>query len=202
MFRAATAFLFLALIGPACARAEVLTCATFKQRLTEALGAQPAGVALKPSFAAEGGSGRVKRYDWAGVPDLAGKLTCGADDAFADFFMAFEPRARLSPAVPADLTRFDALAAASVCALSDAAPDACRAMVATMTEDGTDGYTEDLASGKARPQNLQDYDFAPDLDAVFYVTPAALSWAVGPGIFTTLDAARPPFKPEDRDNDE
>ena len=200
MFRLA-AVAVLSLLGAVAAQAEVLTCAVFKDRLAQALGQQTKGAAA-PHFADFGGSRSVGRYDWSSAPDLAGKLTCGPDDAFADFFMAYGTGARASSDIPGDLGRFDALAAASVCALSNGSPEACKAMVTTMTGDGIDQYKEDMAQHDERPQSLQDYDFAPDLDAVFYLTPTALSWAVGPGVFKTVEAARPPLAPVDRDTDD
>ncbi len=201
MFRLMMAAVLCSLWNGAGARAEVLTCATFKTRLAQALAAQASGEPPRLSFAATGGGGAIRRYDWRGVPNLSGKLTCGPGDAFADFFMAYDPDARSGAAVPADLARFDALAAGSVCALSDGTREACHAMATTMTGDGIDQYKEDLAGGDLRPQSLQDYDFAEDLDAVFYVTPTTLSWAIGPGVYKTVEAARPPLAPKDRDDD-
>ena len=202
MFRSTLGPAVLAsILHAATARAETLTCAAFKDRLATALDAQAAGVP-HPTFAASGGGGTVRRYDWDGVPHLSGKLTCGAQDAFADFYMAFDPTARPSAAAPADIAGFAAVAAASVCALSSGSAEACHAMVATMTGDGLDQYKEDVKQGDDRPQGLQDYDFATDLDAVFYVTPTALSWAVGPGIYTTVTAERPPLVPQDQDKDD
>lgn len=201
MFRLTASALLTVLLGSTEGRAETLTCAMFKDRLAEAFNAQLKGAAALRYADAEG-NGSFTRYSWTGAPDLGGKLTCGRDDAFADFYMTVAPEVRASSAAPSDTTRFDALAAASVCALSDGSPAACKAMATTMTGDGIDQYEEDLAKHDERPQSLQDYDFAKDLDAVFYVTPTTFSWAIGPGVYTTVEAARPPLVPQDRDKDD
>ena len=195
------AFVFYA-VGVPDLSAETLRCAVFKTRLAEAMQAPGSKVTTPLTFTRfRDGAASGTRYDWTGVPGLMGKLTCGPDDAFADFYMMIDPATRLSAAVPADIDRFTDLGAASICALSAGSPEACRAMIATMTQDGIDAYEDDLANRDPRPQSLQDYDFAKDLDAVFFVTPSAMSWAIGPGLFTPVDAERPVLVPVDRDKD-
>jgi hypothetical protein len=188
------------LIGPRCASAETLSCTVFKARLDQAMREGSAHGTTPLTFTRVGdGAASGTRYDWSGGPGLSGKLTCGPDDAFADFYMMIDPATRPSIAVPADISRFTDLGAASICALSAGSPPACQAMMTAMTQDGIDQYEEDLAHHDPQPQSLQDYDFAKDLDAVFYVTPRTMSWAIGPGLFTTVEAERPALAPVDRD---
>ena len=176
--------------------AAVLTCDQFQARLAEALGTLPGQDRPVPVFAAKP-TGRT--IAWSGVPGLSGRLTCGDAGAFADFYMVVDPGLRGPSAL---VPGFVALAAASVCALSAGTPEACLAVATTMTTDGLDQVKEDLAQHDDQPQSLQDYDLAPDLDAVFYVTPAAISWAIGPGLYATLATERQPLEPEDRDKDD
>ena len=201
MFRSMLAVVVLSpLIGVPYASAETLRCAVFKTRLDEAMRAGGARDTTPLTFTrGRAGVASGTRDDWRGSPGLSGKLTCGPDDAFADFYMMIDPATRPSIAVPADISRFTALGAASICALSAGSPAACQAMMTSMTQDGIDQYEEDLAHQDPQPQSLQDYDFAKDLDAVFYVTPRAMSWAIGPGLFTTVEAERPALAPVDRD---
>jgi hypothetical protein len=195
-----TALLAIAILSATAAKAEVLTCAAFKTRLGEALHAS--GMAAHPPFAFTPAGTTVqsgRRYDWSGLPGLSGKLTCGANDAFADFYMAVDPATRPSHAVPDDLGAFRDLSAASICALSAGPALACRAMMTAMTDDAIDDYEDDLEKHAPRPRSLQDYDFAEDLDATLLITPGTLSWAIGPGLFNTVDSARPTLDPHDRD---
>ena len=75
-------------------------------------------------------------------------------------------------------------------------------MMARMTEEGITNYRDDLAQHDDHPQGLIDYDLFPGLDAVLYLTPRALSWAVGPGIYATVGTAPPALDPRDHDEEE
>jgi hypothetical protein len=180
---------------------EPLTCARFETRLDAAarlLGA-PESAPRVFTLEHDGGSTGM-RFAWVGSDGLSGRLTCGRRDAFADFYMT----GALSPSAAAISTRatFEALAAASICALTAAAPEACRALATTMTGDALSRYQRFVADGGEHVPGPLDYDLAKGLDAVVFATPTALSWGIGPGFRATLDAAPAALAPKNKDDEE
>jgi hypothetical protein len=176
---------FALLLSPCPAWAEVLTCDVFKNRIDQTVRdmgglVAPPG-ALKQSY--DGGAETGKRFEWTGDVGIAGTMTCGKTGAFEDFGIAIDEAARTSDSLGIALDRFMELASASVCALSDAPANDCRALV----------------KGDAVPTGTRDFVIVDGVDAELDMTPVGITWSIGPGLSATTEAGKRALKPRNLD---
>ena len=195
------AVFWLAFASPAVAAdGGVLTCDQFRQRLDRTIRdmgdrVAPPG-ALKPSYAG-GDSG--KRFDWDGIVGLSGTMNCSKRDAFEDFGIAIAEATRTSDDLPVVLQRFMELASASTCALADATPDACRALVKTMTLGSLAQFRDAAGKGDAMPTGTRDFFIVEGVDAELDMTPVGITWSIGPGLSMTTSATPQKLAPKNAD---
>jgi len=192
---------FALLLSPCPAWAEVLTCDVFKNRIDQTVRdmgglVAPPG-ALKQSY--DGGAETGKRFEWTGDVGIAGTMTCGKTGAFEDFGIAIDEAARTSDSLGIALDRFMELASASVCALSDAPANDCRALVKTMTAGSLAQFRDAVAKGDAVPTGTRDFVIVDGVDAELDMTPVGITWSIGPGRSATTEAGKRALKPRNLD---
>jgi hypothetical protein len=189
------------LLLPCSAGAEVLTCDVFKARIDQTVRdmgglVAPPG-ALKQIY--DGGAETGKRFEWTADVDIAGTMTCGRLGTFEDFSIAIDEAARTSDRLGIALDRLMELASTSVCALSDARPNDCRALVKTMTTGSLTQFKDAVAKGDGVPTGTRDFVIVEGVDAELDMTPVGITWSIGPGLSMTTDATRRPLKPRNLD---
>ncbi len=192
----------LALLGTALAAATPeppLSCDAFEARLATTIASMgglvaPPG-ALVLAYDAEAGT----RYDWTGTAGLSGSITCGRAGAFEDFAIALTASARLSDELPAALGRLSEMAAASICTLADADPQACRALAGRMRDESLAQFKAAVARGDAVPVGSRDYFVVAGVDAEMELTPVSVTWSIGPGQAATTGTTRRKLDPRNVD---
>jgi hypothetical protein len=194
-------FLALTFMLPCSARAEVLTCNVFKPRLDQTVRdmgglVAPPG-ALKQIY--DGGAETGKRFGWSADLDIAGTMTCGRLGTFEDFSIAIDEAARTSDRLGIALDRLIELASVSVCALADASPIDCRALVKSMVTASLAQFKDAAAKGDAVPTGTRDFVIVNGVDAEIDMTPLGITWSIGPGLSMTTDASKQPLKPRNLD---
>ncbi len=179
--------------------AASLTCDAFKQRLRETIdrdGNRVAQISFSQSSTAGLDGDRV--YNWDGIINLSGDITCGADGHFGDFSIALDLKDGLKAA---DFARMAVLAESSVCSLTSSNHDACTSFVQNMFSVSTEQLKKESDRGEKTPGGTCDFFLFDKVDAEFDVSPATMTWTVGPGSFGPMAAEKQALAPERRDAD-
>lgn len=194
-----TSLVALVLAPARAGAAEVLTCEAFEARLDETITAMGEHVAHPGPMRLVYGGEADRKFDWSGIVGLAGSVTCSKADAFEDFSIAIPEAYRTSDDLPTALKRFMELASASVCTLAEGQPEACRALVKTMTDATLADFRTAVAKGEAVPSGSRDFYIVDGVDAEIDMTPVDISWSIGPGLAMTTGAAKQRLSPRNMD---
>lgn len=179
------------LFGTGVAGAASLTCEDYKDRLNSALlaGGSPAAVGFVLGFA---NAVRGKRYDWnAGA--MEGSMNCGPADQFEEFGIRLQFRDRST--FSETLKQFITIQGASICALASDTPPTCTNFGRRMLQTVLEQVGRDYTRGVKLPSAVVDRPVFPGTTASLASAPTLITFLVGPGLGSSLDAARQPLSP-------
>lgn len=181
--------LLVAFLGVGAAQAEPLTCDVFRDRLNGALlssGQEMDAIAFKPGFSSVA---RGTRFDWS-TPDLNGTLSCGPADQFEEFGVElhFKDRNEVARA----LLKFKTLQGASLCALTAGSMPVCIEFGRAMMQQALEQMGQAFNHGAREPAGLSARDVAA-VHVELTSAPTLITYLVGPGRGSTIDAARQPL---------
>lgn len=179
------------LFGTGVAGAASLTCEDYKDRLNGAMlaGGSPAAVSFVLGFA---NAVRGKRYEWtAGA--VEGSMHCGPSDQFEEFGIRLHFRDRST--FSETLKQFITIQGASICALVSDTPPACTNFGRRMLQTALEQVGRDYNRGVKLPSAVVDRPLFPGTTASLASAPTLMTFLVGPGLRSSLDAARQPLPP-------
>ena len=182
----------LALVGfVGAAQADILTCDTYRTRLDEALRAGDAQATPLPLTLAFSDPVRGKRYGWDRGDGLSGSLNCGPADQFEEFNLQL--RFDRKQTFAADFKRLIDLQAGSICALSSSQIGACADLGRVMLKDVLQQMGKAATAGIKTPSGLSDKTVFGPVKAELVSSSTQVSFLVGPGRGTTMEATRQPL---------
>ena len=177
------------------AKAETLTCASFRDRLADsvlATGSKDA-VVFRPGFT---DPSHHSRDDW-GTDSVGGALRCGPGDEFEEFDLSLQFNTKETFAD--DLNRFLVMQGAIICALAQESASACKQYGRSMLQDALEQMGRNASHGAKSPSGLVDRTLFAGASAELTSAPSLVTFVVGPGRGGTVDASRPPLpKPTEK----
>ena len=173
------------------AQAAPLTCTDFRDRLNGAMLASAAkDVQIADYRLAYDNPVRGKRYAWT-MAGIEGSLSCGTGDSFEELSMrlAFAKKETFAQT----LSQFIALSGASICALASDGATLCADVGRTMLQSGLEQMGGKYNHGNKAPSGLVDRTLMPGVTAELTAAPTAITFLVGPGRGSSIDAERKPL---------
>ena len=189
----AAALIIGGLFAAGAAQAEPLTCATFRDRMNGALVAAADPGSEMPDYKdARTTSGGGSHANWD-TTALSGSLSCGARDAFQEFYVSLDITSR--DRFVEQLKRFVALNGAAICSTATAGPPACTDAGKALLQSALTLMGTGFQRRVTNPSGTSTRMLWPDLKAEITAAPSLITFSLAVPDGASLDGERRPLPP-------